>query len=375
MDLVSFINSLISRWRLVAIIWVIIFLVSIIYVLLLPDLYRSHGTFIIRPISSIELSEDLVNAIDTLSRRVEINSTYAEIASSRNVKNKVLENLNLSRDDVKNLQIDGNTIPGTNVLEISVIANSPEFASTVAAEVAKETLKSAREIYDVFELELLDDFETPNRPIDSNKNIIIILGIGFGLMAGIVIVFIIEVINHQLVGMQSVQFVNRQTGNYTRSYFDHRLTQEISRSNRNKYKYSLALIKIQNQSADENGNLLQYSREENLKIYASLREFFREEDVIAEYDRDKIGLLIPDLVGEDTSSRIKAIFLQQNSSSKNSDNDLDHPGFAVGIVTVEDHNKDKDELLRLLDQALFLASEEESDGIYLRTDKDNNQTI
>jgi hypothetical protein len=47
----------------------------------------------------------------------------------------------------------------------------------------------------------------------------------------------------------------------------------------------------------------------------------------------------------------------------------------VGIVTVEDHNKDKDELLRLLDQALFLASEEESDGIYLRTDKDNNQTI
>jgi capsular polysaccharide biosynthesis protein len=112
--------------------------VSIIYVLFLPDLYRSHGTFIIRPISSIELSEDLVNAIDTLSRRVEINSTYAEIASSRNVKNKVLENLNLSRDDVKNLQIDGNTIPGTNVLEISVIANSPEFASTVAAEVAKE---------------------------------------------------------------------------------------------------------------------------------------------------------------------------------------------------------------------------------------------
>jgi GGDEF domain-containing protein len=132
---------------------------------------------------------------------------------------------------------------------------------------------------------------------------------------------------------------------------------------------------MQNQSGDEDGNLPQYSGEEIFNVYASLRESFREEDVIAEYNRDTIGLIIPDLVGEDTSTRIKAIFLQQNSSSKNSDNDLDHPGFAVGIVTVEDHNKDKDELLRLLDQALFLASEEESDGIYLRTDKDNNQTI
>lgn len=356
------------------IIWVTTIVISVIYAFLLPTLYRSHGTFIIRPISSIKLGEDLVNAIDTLSRRVEINSTFAEIASSRNVKESVIENLGLSASETKNLKIAGKTIPGTNVLEISVIARDPDLAVTIAGEVAKETLFSAREIYDVFELELLDDFEKPNNPIDSNKGIIIFLGVIFGFIAGVGTVFIIEFINIQLIGNHSVQFVDRQTGKYTRSYFDHRLVQEISRSNRNKYRYSLALIRLLNHSADEEGKLDQYSSENYDTMYQLLRSSFREEDVIAQYDLDTIGLLIPDLVGDETKNRIESIINEQCSDSENETNDLYNNDYAVGIVFVENHYKGKDELLRLLSQAVFLASEEESDGIYLRTDKDNSRT-
>lgn len=373
MDLNSFIHSLIRRWRLVAIIWASIIVICIIYVLLLPTLYQSHGTFIIRPISTITLGEELVNAIDTLSRRVEINSTFAEIASSRNVKEKVIENLGLSASEAQNLQIVSNTIPGTNVLEINVVANNPDLAVTVAGEVAKQTLSSAREIYDVFELELLDDFEKPNNPIDSNKGFLILLGIFFGLFAGIGTVFIIELINHQLIGGPGLQFIDRQTGKYTRSYFDHRLTQEISRSNRNKYKYSLALFRLLYQSSDEENKSTQNFNDQFNRMYDLLRVSFREEDVIAQYDQDTIGLLIPDLVGDDTRKRIESLIDEQTPSSSEKENHKkNHLDYAVGIVFVEDHNMSKDELLRLLSQAVFLATEEESDGIYLRTDEDTN---
>lgn len=374
MDLQRFFQSLVSRWRLVVMIWITIIVLSIIYVLLLPTLYRSHGTFIIRPISSIGLSEDLVNAIDTLSRRVEINSTYAEIASSRNIKERVIENLDLSSDEIQNLQIAGNTISGTNVLEISVIARNPDLALAIAGEVAKETLSSAREIYDVFELELLDDFEKPNNPIDSNKSLIVFIGIGFGFAAGVAAVFLVELINLQLLGMQSVQFIDRESGRYSRAYFDHRLTQEISRSNRNKYHYSLALIRLINQLSSEESGLSQNSKDKISKMNQMLSESFREEDVIAQYDLDTIGLLIPDLVGEDTRDRLEAVFNGENLSSEDENRSLTHQDFAVGIVSVEHHDKDKDELLRLLSQTVFLASEEDGDGIVLRTDRDNDIT-
>jgi GGDEF domain-containing protein len=201
-----------------------------------------------------------------------------------------------------------------------------------------------------------------------------LLGILFGLVAGVVTVFIIEFVNIQLIGNHSVQFVDRQTGKYTRSYFDHRLTQEISRSSRNKYNYSLALIRLLDHSAEEESKPAQISNEKFDMMYDLLRTSFREEDVIAQYDLDTIGLLIPDLVGDDTKNRIESIINEQYSDSENETNDLYNNNYAVGIVFVENHYKGKDELLRLLSQAVFLASEEESDGIYLRTDKDNSRT-
>lgn len=374
MDLNTLLHALKIRWRLLIIIWVAIILVGIVYAFLLPTLYKSVGTFIIRPNSSIDVGKDLVDAIATLSRRTEINSTYANIAGSRKVKDSVIDQLGLTSREIRDLRISGNTIPGTNVLEISVIANEPDLAKTVAGEVATQTLASAADIYDVFELELLDDFEKPNRPIESNKSIIILFAIFFGFIASVGTIFLIELINIQIIGRQSDQYINRRTGQYTRSYFDHRLSQEISRSNHKKYDYSLALIRLLDISDPDDSKSLKIAKNKFSELYDELRSSFREEDVITEFDVDTIGLLIPDLLGEDTKNRIEAVIEQQEAHTENGPAASIHQDYAVGIVTVERHEKNRDELLRLLSQAVFLATEDDNGGIYLRTDEGNNQT-
>lgn len=358
----------------IIVIWVAVSLVSFVYALLLPTLYRSEGTYIIRPNSSIELDNDLVDAIGTLSRRSEINSTYAEIAGSRKVRDSVITQLGLTTSETRDLQISGRTVAGTNVLVISVIANNPDLAKTVAGEVAKETLASAADIYDVFELELLDDFEKPNQPIESNKGIIILAGIFFGFVAALGTIFLIELINIQIIGRQSDQFINHRTGQYTRAYFDHRLAQEISRSNNKKYDYSLALIRLLDNSDPEDSKSLKIARDKFGELYDEIRLSFREEDVIAEFDFDTIGLLIPDLLGEDTRKRIEAVIEQEEVDAEDEPETLIPQDYAVGIVSVESHQKNRDELLRLLSQAVFLATEDDNGGIYLRTDEGNNQT-
>jgi len=374
LELSTFFHALITRWRLIVVVWVATIAISIIYSFELPTLYRSTGTFIIRPKASIDLGADLVNAIEILSRRAEINSTFAEIASSRKVKESVIEILDLSSWETRYLQIDGKTVEGANVLEISIVARTPDLAVVVADEVARVTLSAAGEVYDVFELELLDNFEQPNKPIDSNNRLIVMMGIIFGFIAGVAAVFIIELINIRLIGNQSGQFIDRQTGKYTRAYFDHRLTQEISDSNRSKYFYSLVLIRLLDHTDDDVDYMDIESIQNFDNIYKLLRSSFRDHDVIAQYDPNTIGLIIPDLIGVEIQERIKFIIGKSNSGSENGDGGLSQNGIAVGIVSVEDHTKGKDELIRLLSQAVFLASEEENDGIFLRTVKDNNQS-
>ena len=373
MELSTFFQALITRWRLIVVIWVATVAVSIVYSFELPTLYRSKGTFIIRPKASMDLGEDLVNAIEILSRRAEINSTFAEIASSRKVKENVIEILDLSSWETRYLEIEGNTVEGANVLEISIVARTPDLAVVVADEVARETLSAAGEVYDVFELELLDNFEQPNKPIDSNNRLIILMGVMFGLIAGIATVFAIEFINIQLLGNQTSQFIDRRTGKYTRAYFDHRLTQEIIDSNRSKYFYSLALIRLLGQEDDDVDHLEIRSNQDFDNIYKLLRSSFRDHDVIAQYDPNTIGLIIPDLIGVEIKERLKLIISKSNSGSENGNGGFSQNGIAIGIVSVEDHTKDEDELIRLLSQAVFLASEKENDGIFLRTVKQRNQ--
>jgi GGDEF domain-containing protein len=243
----------------------------------------------------------------------------------------------------------------------------------VADEVARETLSAAGEVYDVFELELLDNFEQPNKPIDSNNRLIILMGVMFGLIAGIATVFAIEFINIQLLGNQSSQFIDRRTGKYTRAYFDHRLTQEINDSNRSKYFYSLALIRLLGQDDVDVDHLDKRSTQDFDNIYKLLRSSFRDHDVIAQYDPNTIGLIIPDLIGVEIKERLKLIIGKSNSGSENGNGGFSQNGIAIGIVSVEDHTKDEDELIRLLSQAVFLASEKENDGIFLRTVKQRNQ--
>lgn len=378
MDLESIIQSIIKRRWIAVAIWGAVILISVLYVILSPTLYESHGTFIVRPIATITLSDELVNAIDTLSRRVEIGSTYAEVARSRRVKEAVINNLDLSRSEVENLKVNSSTISGTNIIQISVVASSPDLALAAATDVAKETKTSIREFYDVFELAPLDEFEKPNRPIDSNKWLIIILGIIVGGIAGLGTVIIIGGLEHRFGETGKLEFIDHQSGIFTRDYFEHRLAQEISRSSHKHYPFSLAMVKVLD--LPQNGDLpADQVVQVNLGgIYELLRKNFREEDVIAQYDQDSLALLIPDLIGEDIKERMKSLVQEKYSEDdefegngfKARDDGAQDEDFVVGIVSVEQHSKNIEQLMKLLSRAVYFASEEENGGIYFCTDQE-----
>src|SRR5690606_17623226 len=149
-----------------------------------------------------------------------------------------------------------------------------DFANAVGAE----TVRYVRNLYDIFELGLLDEAMLPNSPVKPTMSLNLSLGAMLGLALGVGLVFLLTYLDAPHDEKRTFNIIDRDTGAYTKSSQLQRLGQEISRARRNKCPLSLALIKIADGiRGPEHATLYQ---EEALRWVAVLVEkSLREEDL------------------------------------------------------------------------------------------------
>ncbi len=157
-----------NRWNILVYIWFGLMVGVLIYALLQPSLYETQATIIIRPMQSMSLDKDFVRALDTLGRGGEIGSTFVEIINSGQMKQTIINNLDLPPEMLVGLNVYSNAISGTNILEVKVQGNDPKLVKDFADELTLETKARIGDIYGVFEIEPLDDFVQPRQPVRSN---------------------------------------------------------------------------------------------------------------------------------------------------------------------------------------------------------------
>lgn len=299
MELKLYLRILLKRW------WIILgtFVCTLVPTLLLvnsqPWIYESDTTFVIRPHSSFAVNdEDVVKALDTISRRVEINTTFAEVSSSSQVKTNAIEKLGLSAQERKGLSVNGKVIAGTNILKISVQGTDPHIVQDFANAVSEETVAYVSNLYDVFELEPLDEAELPTKPVSPNKALNLALGGSLGLFLGVGLIFLIEYLKEPLHAASEANIIDHETGAYNRPYFLLRLRQELSRAKHNNTSFSLALIKIYQRGLMK-GMAQPISAASALRlIITSLGPNMREEDILAYLGNDTFAFLLPEMPGE-----------------------------------------------------------------------------
>jgi diguanylate cyclase (GGDEF)-like protein len=299
MELKIYWRMLKRRWWLVAMTLLIV--VGATYALTSRQrpVYETSATFVIRPRLSptagteAERSDDFVRALDMVSRRVEINTTFAEVATSRLIKQEAIAELGLTSAQRQGLAVSSRVIGGTNVLEISVEGHDPAIISDFANVVGERTVAYVSGLYDVFELEPLDAAASPSRPVRPNLIINLLMGLVLGLALGGSLVFMLQYLETATVGPESFNIIDRETGAYTRSYLLHRLWAEISRARRVERPLSLGLLRIANDP--EAGETHPESHTEAMQMTkAALARALREEDVLARFDHDTYAILLVD---------------------------------------------------------------------------------
>src|ERR671925_614145 len=108
----SLLRMILVRWWLVVPTFLITFGSVVVFTLGQKPIYEATARYVVTP--DVAFSDDIVTALATLSRQQEIAATYAEVAGSRTIKQSVLDQMPVSPDDKRGLDLQAKVVPGTN---------------------------------------------------------------------------------------------------------------------------------------------------------------------------------------------------------------------------------------------------------------------
>ncbi|HSL47028.1 MAG TPA: hypothetical protein VK897_26560 [Anaerolineales bacterium] len=185
MELETLLRILAKKWRIIVPIFVITFLATVLFTMKEPRIYEARATYVAKLSSIITDNRDFAAVINILSSRIEIATTYAQVANSQIMKQTVGEKLGLSPATLRSLSVNSRLIPGTNIIEITVQGTDPLLAKDFTNALGASTIEYVKGLYETFTLAPLDEARAPARPIYPKVSLNLLLGAVAGLVLGI----------------------------------------------------------------------------------------------------------------------------------------------------------------------------------------------
>jgi diguanylate cyclase (GGDEF)-like protein len=306
MDIRTYIHLIINNWRILLASAVITVAATLVFTLQQPRIYESESTFVIRPHSSLILQDEFVSTLDTLSRRVEINNTFAEVTTSKLIKDRAAENLGLTSEQRQGLSASGRVLAGTNILRLTVQGRDPEVAQAFAEAVSEETVAYVSNLYDVFELGQLDAASLSRTPVSPKPGLNLTIGLVLGVILGLALIFLREYLNSPGGLQRRFDIIDPDSGVYNRSYLDMRLRQEMSRTHHTGGHLSLALLRV----SDRNTVDFKASPSAMPPVAIIIEPLLRDEDLLARYDQSTFVIILPDLSGYEAQAAVEKMRLR-----------------------------------------------------------------
>jgi diguanylate cyclase (GGDEF)-like protein len=367
MELKIYLRILLRKWWIVLPAFLVTLTATIVLTFTQSLTYSATTTFVITPNSSFEDVKSFVSGLDIVSRRAEIATTYAEIAASRRIRQEAADELNLSKDQRGGLSVESQLLAGTNVLEITVEGSNPVIVRDFANMVGTKTIVYVHELYEGFDLSPLDQATLPTSPVRPNKKQNLALGALLGLALGGGLAFLAEYLQVPLESMTSFGVLDDESGAYNGRYFRQRLGEEMSRASRNKYPLSLALMNVDQLDAIRASSSPQVRSEALRKVAVFLKQYLREEDVLARFDGTTFAFLLPDMPGEEAKTIMEKLQMRMAWTPlemEKSGVKLNLSG-AAGVVAYQYNGTGRDELLAEADRVLRQAETAGYGKVYL----------
>lgn len=202
-DLKEMLDYFKSKLSIILLITIIVGIIGCVYGLFIQvPKYQSSSTIILISNSS----NDSSLTYNDISVNKNLVSTYSEIVKSKRVLNQVAENLNLDYSYSKLYSmINVSSITNTELIKITVTDTSKRNARDIADETAKVFSEEIPELYNISNVNVLDEAEEASNPSNVNVPKQIALFIIVGLILGLGVVFIIYYFDRSVKSTEQVE--------------------------------------------------------------------------------------------------------------------------------------------------------------------------
>ena len=157
-------------------------------------------------------SEDTENNINTTITATDITinsklvSTYSELVKSKNILREVINNLKVSVDeDTLRKHVKVSSVKNTELIEITVEDENPSNAAKIANEIAKVFTEKVKEIYNINNVQIVDEAEISSVPSNINHVKNAIMSIGIGLVIAVIYVIISSMLDTTIKTPEDVE--------------------------------------------------------------------------------------------------------------------------------------------------------------------------
>lgn len=168
----------------------IFLLIGIIYTIgFVTPKYTSKTSLVLAKSDSTTSSDTITTSDITLNTNLV--STYSELVKSKSIRRQVIANLGIDLDEEELKEnIVVSSVKNTALIEIAFEYENPTIASNVTNEIAKVFTEKVKEIYNIDNVQVVDEAEVEKEPsnINHTKDVIMFTFIGIVVAIGYVLV-------------------------------------------------------------------------------------------------------------------------------------------------------------------------------------------
>ena len=162
-------------------------------------MYSSSTTLVLATSGSQDLSKEalITSATATeLTVNSKLVSTYSELVKSKNILRQVISNLNIKIDENelrKNVKVS--SVKDTELIEITVKDENPSYSAQIANEIAKVFTDKVKEIYNIENVQIVDEAEAADNPSNINHKKDVLISAIIGLAVSIFYVLLVNMLD------------------------------------------------------------------------------------------------------------------------------------------------------------------------------------
>ena len=279
--------------------WIIVLTVlATLNVILIIDMfsapiYEATTRMIVLPNAESFAGKDFVSSLSSLDNS-SIVTTYADVFDSEFNQQAFINTLNLTEEEIAEYSQSTVVLPDSNVLEIYVSGPNAEITAKWANGVARTGIDYMRNLYQVYEVNILDAAVVPTEPISPRPARDLSLGGVLGLLVGVILAILRDQLRIPLEAYRQRRLVDSQSSAFNREHFETLLVEQTEKSAGEGGVFSLVMIKLEGLTEFYDTLPQQVLNRLLTDVVGVLRAGLRGNDSVGRWDESTFSLLLPD---------------------------------------------------------------------------------